>query len=67
MQHGRTAHLSILLFCYSSIFAIFATSLAGVFSLLTIRSELLFKAFGLLNKEILVDMSILSNKIFGNC
>ena len=36
----------------------------GVFSLLTIRSELLFKVFGVLNKEILIVMSVLSNKAF---
>ena len=37
-------------FNYSSIF-VRSESLAGVFSLLTIRSELLFKAFSVLNKE----------------
>ena len=36
----------------------------GVFSLLTIRSVLLFKAFGVLNKETLMGMSVLSYKIF---
>ena len=29
-----------------------------------VRSELLLKAFGVLNREILIGMSILSNKIF---
>ena len=36
----------------------------AAFSSSLVRSELLFKGFGVLSKEILIGMSILSNKIF---
>ena len=57
-------HQCYMLYCWFNYSSIFVTweSLAGVFSLLLMRSEFLFKAFVVLNREILIGMSI-STKI----